>query len=190
MRAWPGPCGGWVRSRVGRRWRAPAITGKAIYATDILLRRNRYDGRALTDETPGGTYWYTAGVNRAGVTALATGTAAAVLCVSTELYVGPPARAAGGIDLALPVGMVIAATVYALPTRRRHRLRPSNAPPPPSTPFRHTAATVYALPTRRRHRLRPSDTPPPPSTPFRHAAATVYALPARRRLTAAVSRPH
>ncbi|MEU2134475.1 cytosine permease [Streptomyces sp. NPDC018352] len=93
--------------------------GMTIYATDILLRRNRYDGPALSDETPGGTYWYTAGVNRAGVTALATGTAASVLCVSTELYVGPLARAAGGLDLALPAGMAIAATVYAFGMRRR-----------------------------------------------------------------------
>lgn len=89
----------------------------AIYATDILLRRNRYDGLALTDETPGGPYWFTAGVNHAGALALTTGTAAAALCVNT-LYTGPIADALGGVDLALPVGMVVAASVYALLARR------------------------------------------------------------------------
>jgi cytosine/uracil/thiamine/allantoin permease len=35
----------------------------AIYATDILLRRNRYDGRDLSDQTRTGPFWYTGGVN-------------------------------------------------------------------------------------------------------------------------------
>lgn len=84
----------------------------AIYATDILLRRNRYDGPALTDETPGSRYWYTAGVNWAGATALIVATAAASLCVRTELYEGPVARALGSVDLSLPVGMTVAALLY------------------------------------------------------------------------------
>ncbi|MEU8925287.1 cytosine permease [Kitasatospora sp. NPDC048545] len=37
----------------------------AIYAVDILLRRNRYDGHALGDESPGSPFWYRAGVNPA-----------------------------------------------------------------------------------------------------------------------------
>ncbi|MER7394532.1 cytosine permease [Streptomyces sp. NPDC000151] len=89
----------------------------AIYATDILLRRNRYDGPGLTDETPGSPFWFTAGVNRAGALALTAGTAAAALCVNT-LYTGPLARALNGVDLALPVGIVVASAAYALMTRR------------------------------------------------------------------------
>lgn len=89
----------------------------AIYATDILLRRNRYDGLGLMDETPGGPYWFTAGVNMAGALALTSGTATAALCVNT-LYTGPVAGALGGVDLALPVGMAVAAGVYALLARR------------------------------------------------------------------------
>ena len=88
----------------------------AIYATDVLLRRNRYDGPALMDETPGGPFWYTAGVNPAGAVALAGGVAVAALCVNT-LYTGPIARALGGIDLALPAGMVVAALLYAVLAR-------------------------------------------------------------------------
>ncbi|MFE7553035.1 purine-cytosine permease family protein [Streptomyces gardneri] len=85
----------------------------AVYATDIVLRRCRYDGPALSDETPGGPFWYTRGVNPAGALALAAGVTSAALCVNT-LYTGPVAGALGGLDLSLPVGMTVAATLYAL----------------------------------------------------------------------------
>ena len=91
----------------------------AIYGADILLRRNSYDGPALTGEAPGGPFWYTGGVNWAGATALVLGTGTASLCVNTQLYTGPLARALGGVDLALPVGIVIAAAAYAILLRPR-----------------------------------------------------------------------
>ncbi|WP_394427760.1 purine-cytosine permease family protein [Streptomyces sp. SGAir0957] len=94
----------------------------AIYATDIVLRRNRYDGPGLCDETPDSPFWYRRGVNWAGAAALVLGTTTAALSVDT-LYTGPIAAAAGGIDLALPVGMVVAAGCYAL-TMRGH-IRPA-----------------------------------------------------------------
>lgn len=84
----------------------------AIYATDILLRRFRYDGRALADETPDSPFWYTGGVSPAGALALVAGVGAAALCVDT-LYTGPVASALGGIDLSLPVGMAVSAALYA-----------------------------------------------------------------------------
>ncbi|NGO73005.1 purine-cytosine permease family protein, partial [Streptomyces boncukensis] len=111
----------------------------AIYATDIVLRRNRYDGPALTDESPGGVFWFRHGVNWAGAAAFALGATAAALCVDT-LYTGPLATALDGMDLALPVGIVTAATAYALLGRRavlRTRLqgpgaaRPGSPPAPP-----------------------------------------------------------
>ncbi|MFF3618259.1 purine-cytosine permease family protein [Streptomyces sp. NPDC002467] len=89
----------------------------AVYATDIALRRCRYDGLALVDETPGGPFWYTAGVNWAGAFALGAGVAASALCVNT-LYTGPVAAALGGLDLALPAGMVVSAALYAVLMRR------------------------------------------------------------------------
>ncbi|MGW6419177.1 purine-cytosine permease family protein [Streptomyces sp. NPDC055055] len=85
----------------------------AVYATDVLLRRGRYDGIALSDESPSSPFWYTAGVNRAGALALLVGVAAAALCVNT-LYTGPVATALGGVDLSLPVGMAVSALLYAL----------------------------------------------------------------------------
>ncbi|MFE0865965.1 purine-cytosine permease family protein [Streptomyces rochei] len=92
----------------------------AVYATDTVLRRNRYDGPALMDETPGGPFWYTAGVNPAGALALAGGVTVSALCVNT-LYTGPIARALGGVDLALPAGLVTAALLYTLLTRGKFR---------------------------------------------------------------------
>ncbi|MDQ0847040.1 cytosine permease [Streptomyces sp. V1I6] len=88
----------------------------AVYATDILIRRNRYDGPVLMDETTGSPFWYAAGVNPAGALALGSGVVAAALSVNT-LYTGPVARALGGVDLALPAGMIVAACVYALMMR-------------------------------------------------------------------------
>ncbi|MGW8363207.1 purine-cytosine permease family protein [Streptomyces wedmorensis] len=85
----------------------------AVYATDIVLRRCRYDGVALSDETPGSPFWYTAGVNPAGALAVVVGVTAASLCVNT-LYTGPIATALDGVDLSLPVGMVVSAVLYAV----------------------------------------------------------------------------
>ncbi|MFF8731533.1 purine-cytosine permease family protein [Streptomyces sp. NPDC015171] len=85
----------------------------AVYATDILLRRNRYDGPALADESPAGPFWYTGGVNWSGALALGAGVTASALCVDT-VYTGPVAAALGGVDLALPAGLVAASAVYAL----------------------------------------------------------------------------
>ncbi|MFJ9812318.1 purine-cytosine permease family protein [Streptomyces sp. NPDC101158] len=93
----------------------PAMT---VYAVDILLRRNAYDGRALMDETRTGPFWYTAGVNPAGAVAVLGGAALAALCVDTA-YTGPVAHALGGLDLALPVGMGVSGLAYALLTRGR-----------------------------------------------------------------------
>ncbi|KDN86409.1 purine-cytosine permease family protein [Kitasatospora cheerisanensis] len=98
-----------------------ALTGPvmAVYATDVLWRRNRYHGPALTDETPGSPHWYFHGVNRAGAAALVLGTAAATLCLSTQLFTGPLAHLAGDTDLSLPAGMLTAAATYWLLMPRR-----------------------------------------------------------------------
>ncbi|GHJ47406.1 allantoin permease [Catellatospora sp. TT07R-123] len=90
----------------------------AIYVADILLRRNRYDGPALHDETRGGPFWYDGGVNLAGLAAMVLGTAAALLCVTTTVWTGPVAAALGGTDLAWLAGPVVAALTYVLVARR------------------------------------------------------------------------
>ncbi|RKE18716.1 cytosine permease [Streptomyces sp. TLI_171] len=102
-----------------------ALTGPvmAVYATDIIRRRNRYRGPELTDETPASPYWYSHGVNWAGVTALLLGTAAATLCLATQLFTGALARLAGGTDLSLPAGMLTAAVTYWVLMSRTHPTR-------------------------------------------------------------------
>ncbi|WP_435971009.1 purine-cytosine permease family protein [Streptomyces sp. Qhu_M48] len=98
----------------------------AVYVTDILLRRGRYDGLALSDETTGSPFWYRAGVNPAGALALVGGVASASLCVDT-LYTGPVAAALDGFDLSLPVGMAVSAALYALLMRDDPELRAARA---------------------------------------------------------------
>ncbi|MDI3423475.1 purine-cytosine permease family protein [Streptomyces luteolus] len=85
----------------------------SIYAADIVLRRNRYDGSALTDESRRSPFWYRGGVNWAGACALTGGVTASALSVNT-LYTGPIAQALDGIDVALPVGLVVSPVLYVL----------------------------------------------------------------------------
>ena len=88
--------------------------GMAIYATDLVLRRNRYDGAALGNETATGAYWYWHGVNPAGVVAQLAGTTAALLAIVGKLWTGPIAVLAGGTDLSCLIGPLVASVVYAL----------------------------------------------------------------------------
>ncbi|MEU0412987.1 cytosine permease [Streptomyces griseorubiginosus] len=97
--------------------------GAAIYVTDILLRRNRYDGDALHDERPGAPFWFSRGFSPAGVAAMLIGTAAAALCMNTALYVGPVAHALGGADLSGLVGPLVACLVYAFLAKNRLETR-------------------------------------------------------------------
>ncbi|WP_439678165.1 purine-cytosine permease family protein [Embleya sp. MST-111070] len=96
----------------------------AIYAADIILRRNRYDGIALHDEQPGSPFWYRGGFSTAGTAALFAGTAAALLFVNTTVLVGPGTDALGGVDLSALLGPVVAAAVYIPLAYPRKATRP------------------------------------------------------------------
>ena len=105
----------------------------AIYGIDILLRRNRYNGLELHDESPRSRFWYWRGVNPAGATAMIAGTAAALLCVNTAVYVSPVARLLDGADLSSLVGPTVGATVYAaLAARQRRAALPDVVPAVPA----------------------------------------------------------
>lgn len=124
----------------------------AVYAVDILLRRNRYDGRALAEERPHGPFWYSHGVFWPGVLAMSVATTTAVLMANTTLYVGPLARALGGADLSAIVGPLLAGGLYAVlwltcapyrdPAARPARSWRSAEPvmTDPTTPAAHAAA--------------------------------------------------
>lgn len=91
----------------------------AVYAVDILLTRNRYDGRALNDDSRRSPYWYAGGVRIAGVAAMVIGSLAAGLSMHTVSFEGPIAAALDGADLSVILGPLLAAAVYAALARRR-----------------------------------------------------------------------
>ena len=93
--------------------------GMAIYATDLVLRRNRYDGAGLGDETPGSPYWYWHGINVAGVVAQLAGTTVALAAIVSKLWTGPIAQRFGGTDLSCLAGPLVAGAIYALLMRAR-----------------------------------------------------------------------
>lgn len=85
----------------------------AIFVVDVLLRRYAYDGVDLFDVRPGGRFWYTGGWGVPGLAALFAGGLTTALCLSTSVWSGPIAQATGYIDLSVPVGMLVAAGLYA-----------------------------------------------------------------------------
>lgn len=95
--------------------------GTAIYVCDIILRRNRYNGLELHDETPNGPFWYDRGINWAGVLAMLAGFTASLLCVDTSILIGPVASRLDGADLSSVTGPIVAPVIYTAMTRRRER---------------------------------------------------------------------
>jgi len=84
----------------------------AIYVCDIALRRNRYDGLALNDESSASPYWYTHGMNGASILAQVAGSGVALLCINTPVYVGPISAALAGADLSALCGPIVAGSLY------------------------------------------------------------------------------
>ncbi|WP_204977015.1 cytosine permease [Microbacterium esteraromaticum] len=93
----------------------------AVYVTDIILRRNRYDSEGLFDTTRTGPFWYRGGFGIAGLAAAILGGVGAALFLSTDIWTGPLAEALGFIDLSAPVGMVVASAAYTLLAGRQVR---------------------------------------------------------------------
>ena len=85
----------------------------AIYLVDWALRRGAYDVDGLVARV-GGPYWQRGGVRIAGVVALVVGMAAALLFLHAPFLEAPGARWCNGVDLSIPMGMVVAGLAYAL----------------------------------------------------------------------------
>jgi purine-cytosine permease-like protein len=96
-----------------------------VYLADMLWRRNRYDGAALADESHGSRYWFSGGVHIAGAVSVLVGIAAALMCSSTLVFVGPIAAALGGIDLSVPVGLIVPFALYLVLVRTSARSKES-----------------------------------------------------------------
>ncbi|WP_295121710.1 cytosine permease [uncultured Leifsonia sp.] len=88
-----------------------------VYLADMLWRRNRYDGPALADDSRGSRFWFSGGFHLAGVVAVLVGIGASLLCSATLVFVGPVAAAMGGIDLSVPVGLIVPFVVYLVLVR-------------------------------------------------------------------------
>ncbi|MFE4411642.1 purine-cytosine permease family protein [Streptomyces sp. NPDC056821] len=106
------------------------VTGPCmtVYATDIVLRRNRYDGELLHDQSRTSPFWYRGGVNWAGVLATLGGAAAATLCASSTFWAGPVSAAMDGLNLAIPVGVLGSGALYWALSRPFGTLAPTSSP--------------------------------------------------------------
>jgi purine-cytosine permease-like protein len=98
-------------------WFAP---WSAIFVTDYLVRRGRYDIKSLT-QNEGGLYRRPGGVFLPGVIAQLAGMVMSAMCINTSVFVGPIATAMGGADLSVPSGFVVGGTLYYLLARTRVR---------------------------------------------------------------------
>jgi nucleobase:cation symporter-1, NCS1 family len=95
-------------------WLAPWF---AIYITDWLLRRGRYDPASLVREH-GGRYWRRGGIHWPGIIAQAVGMIAALMWINSPAFTGPLSSRAGGSDLSVFTGMAAAGLTYWLLARR------------------------------------------------------------------------
>lgn len=84
----------------------------SVYVTDVLMRRNQYDGLDLFDERRAARFWYSNGWGVPAWIALLVGGLTAALCLTTDVWSGPIAEALGYIDLSVPAGMAVTSVVY------------------------------------------------------------------------------
>lgn len=111
----------------------------------IRSRTTGYDPvdlQAYAQRRKGGRYWYTAGWNIPAITAWLIGATFGVLAVDSELYTGPLALLANGIDISCIGSAVITAVAYlALSRKQASRLGgPSSDPEPAKPPVRTETA--------------------------------------------------
>ncbi|KQQ49780.1 hypothetical protein ASF68_18345 [Plantibacter sp. Leaf314] len=85
----------------------------AVYAIDIVLRRNRYNGLELSRTDPDSPFWFRGGWSLPGTAAMLIATTVALLMVNTTLYIGPIAAALDGADLSSIAGPTLAAVIYS-----------------------------------------------------------------------------
>jgi NCS1 family nucleobase:cation symporter-1 len=91
----------------------------AIYVTDWLLRRGRYDPASLVSDGRGGRYWRKGGVHVPGVVAMIAGMAATLMWLDdAPTYVGPLSSRTHGSDFSIFMGIGVAAAVYWVLARR------------------------------------------------------------------------
>lgn len=107
---------------------APTI---AVYVTDILLRRNSYDGPGLFEENRTGPFWFHGGWSLAGLSSAVIGAVVGAQFMTTEAFTGALAAAMGFVDLSVPVSLAVSAGLYAIFAGRGVRAQLAAMPPAP-----------------------------------------------------------
>jgi nucleobase:cation symporter-1, NCS1 family len=106
----------------------------AIYLVDSYLRRNRYDGAALLDESSGGRYFRNGGFHWPAVIAQVLGMVVAALWLNAySPYVGPLASRNGGplgSDFSVFLGLIVGGLVYWVLAAREVRAEGAATPGP------------------------------------------------------------
>ncbi len=90
-------------------WLAPFA---AVWLTDGLMRRWRYEARDVHDTTRDGRYWGWHGINLRAWAALLAGVVVCVLTIQTPTLKGPVSEALAGADLTWTLGPLTSALVY------------------------------------------------------------------------------
>ena len=102
-------------------WLAPFA---AVWVTDGLMRRWRYESDEIHDISRRSRYWGWNGVNLAGWLALAAGVLVCLLTIHAPTFSGPVSEALGGADFTWTLGPLVSAAVYwALASRGDRRER-------------------------------------------------------------------
>ena len=95
-------------------WIAPWC---AIYLTDMIMRRARYDSEAFFRRS--GPYWYSRGWNWRAIAAFALGIGGALLFANAPLYQGPLIGLVGNGDISIYVGFAVSGLAYYALMRNR-----------------------------------------------------------------------
>lgn len=104
-------------------WLAPF---GAVWITDGLLRRWRYNAEEIHDVSPRSRYWGRRGVNVRAWIALLAGVAVCLLTIDAPILEGPVSRGLAGADLTWTLGPLVSAGAYWALTAGR---APSPGPP-------------------------------------------------------------
>lgn len=82
-----------------------------VFLVDMYLRRGNYDVQAL-QQSSGGTYWYTGGVNIPATFWFLAGVLVSALFASSSLFTGPLTSAVDDGDLSIFAGLLVAGVGY------------------------------------------------------------------------------
>jgi nucleobase:cation symporter-1, NCS1 family len=97
-------------------WIAP---WSGIYLVDMALKKFNYRSEDLL-RSDGGAYWYRKGVNWNAIAALVIGAVAAAAFTNATFFVSPIVSGPlGGMDLSIPVGLIVGGGLYYILEARR-----------------------------------------------------------------------